>query len=544
MTWVPARARAVVYSGADLRGRPHARGWRACIAPALVALVAVASGCGGASSDDRTDRAATGDGRAPVGDELTIAQAAPPNSLDPAKINQAFEWYVNLAYEPLIFWGPDGKPKPGLAMSWTYVGDGNRVFDLELRPGVKFSDGSPLTAEAVKASLEYQMKAGGQAQPYLAGKTVKVTGPLSLRITSKSPDPELARELSQDYLAGNIISPKGLEDPERLATTSAGAGPYVLDAAATVPNDRYTYVPNSNYHDPDAIHYRRVVIRVIPNQNSALNALKTGQVDVVNGDSTTATEAESAGLQVKFAPQVFVGLGLLDRAGELAPPLGDVRVRQALNYAIDREKIARALLGKFGTPTEQTVVPGQDGALDETVYDHDPERARQLLAEAGYADGFTLPVLTTTFFGQDRFVQAIAGELEGVGVKLKLTTRPDPASYVNDMVARKFPAVGLSYGGQPMYLQGPGLFLSSAATFNPFGSSDEQVDDLYARAAAAPPDERAELDRQMERRLVEEAWFVPAALSPVFYFARKGIEGIEPSAGQPITNPVWWHEAG
>jgi peptide/nickel transport system substrate-binding protein len=502
-------------------------------AAATLAAVLLLTACG---SSAKTNNASGG--------TLTIAQAVPPNSLDPAKINQAFEWYINLAYDPLIFWSAQGTPQPGLATSWKYVGTGNTTFELTLRPNVKFSDGSALTAQSVKDSLEYQAKSAGQAAPYLAGKTFTVTGPLALRITAATPDPLLPRELSQDYLAGNIISPTALKNPKQLATSTAGAGPYVLDSSATVSNDHYGYKPNPNYWNKDAVHYKTVTIKVIANSNSALNALKTRQVDVVNGDYTTAAAAESAGMQVKYAPQVFVGLGLLDRDGKLSKPLADVRVRQALNYAVDRKTITTALFGKYGTPTEQTVVPGQDGAVDSQTYGYDPAKAKQLLAAAGYPNGFDLPVNTTSFFGISNVNQAMASDLTKVGVNLKLKIETVVDKYIQNMVAAKYPAIGIGYGGQPIYLEGPGLFLPSAATFNPFKSSDKDLEDLYAKAAAANDTDRKALDQQIEQRLIDEAWFVPVSLSPVFFFARPGVTGVEPSPGQPITNPVWFAPSG
>jgi peptide/nickel transport system substrate-binding protein len=479
-----------------------------------------------------------------VGDSLNIAMGTAPNSLDPGKIDPAFGWYVQLAYDPLIVWDAHGKAQPGLATAWKYVGSGNRLFDITLRPNVKFSDGSALTAEGVKASLEYEAKAGGQAQAYLAGKTFSVTGPLSLRITSPTPDPLIPRELTQDYMAGNIVSPTALKKPASLGTGTSGAGPYVLKASQTIAGDHYTYVPNPNYWNKDAVHYRTVTVKVIANQNSALNALKSGQVDVINGDYTTAAAAESAGLQVKYAPQVFVGINLVDRNGTLAPALRDVRVRQALNYAVDRDTITKALFGKYGTPTEQTVCPGGDGHLNGRTYSYDPQKAKQLLASAGYANGFQLPVLTTSYFGISNVDQAIASDLAKVGVQVKLTNQPNVTTYVQQIVQAKYPATGLGYGCQPIFLEGPGVFLPAAATFNPFKSSDQQLQALYTRAAGADATTQADLDRQIEQRLVDLAWFLPVSLSPVFVFARTTVSGIAPTGAQPGSDPVWWQPAG
>jgi peptide/nickel transport system substrate-binding protein len=510
--------------------------WRTTLAAVIAcALAVVAAGCGAGGKQLAAASGST-DSRS-----LTIAYGSAPNSLDPAKIDAAFEWYVNLAYDPLIVWGPSGTARPGLATSWHYVGSGNRVFELTLRPHVRFSDGSPLTAAAVKASLDYEKGAGGQPALYLANKTVSVTRPLTVRITSTTPDPQMPRELTQDYLTGNIIGPKALGQPKQLGTTTDGAGPYVLHAQQSVSGDHYVYTPNPDYWNKSAVHYKQVTVKVIANPNAVLDALKTGQVDVATGDYTTASGAQSAGLTVSHAPQVWLGLDLLDRSGKRSKPLADVRVRQAINYALVRATITKALFGSFGTPTDQTVVPGQDGWLSSTTYAYDLAKAKQLLAAAGYAKGFTLPVVTTTFFSQSQVVQAIAGELAKVGITLKLTTETDATKYVSDMTSKAYPAAGIGFGGLPIFLEGPQLFLPHAPVFNPFASTDPALESLYARAAKAPVAQRQALDQQVEQRLVSEAWFAPVTISPVFYYARSGLQGTSVSSAQPDTDPVWWH---
>jgi peptide/nickel transport system substrate-binding protein len=279
---------------------------------------------------------------------------------------------------------------------------------------------------------------------------------------------------------------------------------------------------------------------VIPNPNTALAALKTGQVDVIQGDYTTVTGAKSAGLQVTFTPQVFQGLALADRAGELVPALKDVRVRQALNYAVDRQKIAKALFGEYGTVTEQIVLPGQDGYNESNRYSYDPAKSKQLLTDAGYGAGFTIKVLTTSFANTHLVPQAMADDLQKVGVKLELTNQAEASNYLTDLQSGKYPAYGIGYGTQPVYLMGPGLFLPSAALFNPRKSSDAQLESLYQQAAQMDDTGRANMDKQIIARLTDQAWFVPVVFVPVFFFANNKVAGIQPTNGEPIPNPVQW----
>ena len=521
------------------------RGWTKLVTSVAIAgMTATLTACDGGSSAGSTGN---GSGAPVAGDTLTIAAPAPPNSLDPGTVDNAFTTYTLLAYAPLIYRAADGSLEPDLAKSWKLVGDGNKQLDIILRDDATFSDGSKVTASAVKASLEYAQKAPGAQAPMLAGMTFEVTDPTSITITSATPNPLLAETFTQFYGVGQIISPQGLADPGALAADgdSQGAGPYELDPSNTVAGDHYTFTARDHYFDTARQHYLLIVIRVIAFQQASLNALKTKQVDVVtSGDPTVASQVEAAGMHVAAVPFVFQGLNLLDRDGTVSTPLGDVRVRQAINYAIDRNAVSKAVLGRYGVPTTETVVEGGDGYSDKAAdsYPYDVRKAKKLLAEAGYADGFTLKVTSIQFAGIDTMAQAIKGQLAKVGITLDLTARTDVAAYIQDMTGGQFPAAAVGYGAQPMFLEGPGLFLPSAPVFNGFHTDDPRVAELYTQAAAADPETRADLDRQLQEYLVENAWFAPVAFSPVLYFSRADLGGVEVSGAAPVATPLDWYD--
>ncbi|MYW91696.1 hypothetical protein G3I59_14060 [Amycolatopsis rubida] len=474
---------------------------------------------------------------------LTVGFSAAPPSLDPAKTTGNGQAFLFLAYDPLIYRDQDGALKPRLATSWNYVGTGNKVFELHLRAGVRFSDGSPLTADTAKANFDYLRKVGvGTAGKVAKDATVTVVDPLTIRLTLTAANPDLPTVLSQDTMPG-LISGRALADPATLAKQTQGTGPFVLDPAATVPNDRYTYTANPQFWDKANVHYQKVVVRVIPNPNTALAAIKTGQVDVIGGNYTTVASAKAAGLNVAYAPFTFMGLVLADRAGTVVPALRDPRVRQALNYAVDRQKITRALFGEYGTPTEQIQLPGRDGSVQKTVYQHDPAKARQLLAEAGYANGFALPALTTSAASSNLVVQAIADDLKQVGVTLELTNDADTTKYQQDMRSKKWGAFGIAFGSLTTH-QMAQVLLRPGGFYNPFDSDDPGLTARYAEAAAAPPDQRAQLDRQIISRVVDQGWFVTVTFSPLFYFSRAGVTNVRVSPGEPVANPVEWRPAG
>jgi peptide/nickel transport system substrate-binding protein len=470
---------------------------------------------------------------------LTIGQPFAPDTLDPAKASVGVSMYAWPAYDPLIYLTPDGSLKPRLAISWRYIGSGNKLFEMKLRSGVTFSDGSPLTAAVMKKNVEYAKQAGGQMAPQLALITsVDVIDDLTVQMKTSAPFPLMPYLFTQIMQPGLMISGKALDQPKKLAARTFGAGPYILEPADTVPSDHYTFTRNPRYWDKSSVPYRKMVVKVLPNPNTALAALKTGQVDAITGDPTTVKAVTAAGLHVTSAPVSFWGLAFADRAGHLVPALGDTRVRQAINYAIDRKKIATALLGRYGAPAQQIVASGMDGYNDTTFYTYDPAKAKHLLTEAGYGNGFTIPTLSITLLNQ--MAQAIADNLEHVGIRLQITNRTDAPIYTKDLASGKFPAFAIGYGMNPIAIMGKGLFLPDAGLFNPRKSSDPQINAWYRRAMAADDTTRAELDKKIVARLAEQAWFAPVMYAPQLVYSRSTVSGIQVTARRPSPYPLEW----
>jgi peptide/nickel transport system substrate-binding protein len=494
-----------------------------------VAAATVLSGCTSSQSSSNGD----GGGSVASGGTFTFGAIAAPPSLNPALSDPAYNPVLQWAYDPLVVLQPDGEFGPGLAEEFGYVGEGNRTYELTLREGVQFSDGTDLDAEALKTYLDYL-----RAQPSSAGllminvESVEVVDPLTVRINLKASDPGLTFAFAQGFGAGNIASPDAVASPETLDTETAGAGPYMVDPERSVAGDSYTFVKNPNYWNPERQHWDEVVVRVIANPSSMIQAIQAGQVQAAQGDPTTLSAAEDAGLTVVSAPQTLTGLNLADRGGQLSEPLGDVRVRQALNLAVDREAVAEALYGDADLALAQYALEGHAGhdeSLDETNA-YDPDRARELLEEAGYGDGFTLPVLDTSLVGLHTMTEAVGGQLAEVGVTLEITTQAQANDYFTDMVSAKFPAIALGYGLANMQSLYVG-FVQPQAPFNPFKTSDPELDALYAEYFAASEEESADVQQRINARLVEQGWALPVVGAPLAYYLEEGLTGIEATTG-------------
>jgi peptide/nickel transport system substrate-binding protein len=503
-------------------------------------VLAAMTACGGTSSSPAQPAASS-----TTGGTLTVAGELGPTTLNPETTNQALCYFEELAYEPLIVRLENGGLAPGLATSWHYVGSGNTTFVLNLRSGVKFSDGTTMTAQDVVNDFQYLLKAGGQMAPFFAGDSFAITGPMQVTITAKTPNPEFPFLLTQDYNAGDIISPDGLKDTAALGAKTFGAGPYELDAAETVSGSTYTYTPNPYYYDKSRVHWKKVVIKVIESAQAILDALKTGEVNLAQGDASTLKAAKQAGLTVTQAPLIWEGVDLADRDGKMVKALASVQVRQALNYATDRTAIVNALFAGVGTPTGQVTVPGGYGYLASlnAVYPYDPAKAKQLLAAAGYPHGFTMSMVTADYDEENLLAQALAQEWAQMGVTVKIIDDANPDAYEQAFASGTVPSFIATYGQQPISIEGPGLFLPSAL-FNPYHTASAALQSLYDQDITASGSAATVLDQKVESYLVNNAWFVPVVASGLPWYATTNITGTSVTTTAPLVELYQVEPAG
>jgi peptide/nickel transport system substrate-binding protein len=503
----------------------------------VTALTLLLAACGGTGRD--------GSGSGATKDTLTIGMSSPPVSLDPSKAATGlYLLYSEPTYASLIERDGEGKLVPGLADSWGYVGAGNTTFEVTLREGVKWADGSPIAAQDVVASLEYFSKGSGPAAPYLKGMSFTAKDQRTVTITSPQPTPVIPDLLAPENLAGAIISPAGLKDPAKLAANTFGAGPYVFDAAKSVSGDHYVFTPNKNYYDQSAVHFTSITVKVIPNVNSAVQALKSGQIDLMSGNADAAGSVQGdAAVKVTYSPTVWAGLFLLDRAGTVVPALKDVRVRQALNYGIDRKAITTAVYGTYGRPLAQPAIPGTDGYSEtaEGTYTYDPAKARQLLADAGYAGGLTIPVNYGSFDPDNaKLVQAVQGQLAEVGVTLKLTGASNFGGWVNDLVSRKYAATVLSPGsGGSAYFIAQSSFMPGGI-MNVFGVEDGDLSAAFRALSTAPQDQRTTAAQKITDVAVEHALALPVAAGSTIVLHNSRLDGVHFIPGAALTSVSTW----
>ncbi|MDX2377856.1 ABC transporter substrate-binding protein [Microbacterium sp. LRZ72] len=493
----------------------------------LVVLALAVSGCGtGGDADTGGDSDST----------LTMAHDGNTQiNFDPGVGSITVTTYLAPVYDTLLRRLSDGSYEPNLATEWGY--ESPTEFSMTLRDDVTFADGTPLDAAAVVANLENVKNGTGPlASDFATIDSIEAVDDNRVVITLSTPNPSLPLTLSG--VSGMIANPAAIEGGE-LATQPDGSGPYEYLADESISNDTYVYEKRDDYWASDDYPYDRIEVKVIPDAAAAVNALESGQVDMVElGTAGDIVRVENAGLDFTGASNNVWTLHLEDRAGELVPALGEVEVRQALNHAIDRAAIVESVNQGLGSPTTQLVKPGMAG-YDETlnnVYPYDPEMARELLAEAGYPDGFEMDAVSISL--ADTQVQALVGYLAEVGVTLNVVNVP-PDQYIPSILSGEYPTAFLPYGMVDAYFDF-GQLVTPEGGFNPMGSSDEQINDLYAEAGSATNDEeRAAILEQLNARVVELAWFLPMFNDAYGYALSDDVTGVEWQTFRPPMYYQW-----
>jgi peptide/nickel transport system substrate-binding protein len=470
---------------------------------------------------------------------LTVGNPFAPVSMDPALSgNGRAGTFLMPAYEPLLRTRPDGSFEPALAESWSVSPD-NKVVTFTLRKDAKFSDGEPVTAAAAKKSIEYWIGKKGPFSTNLATlASIDVVDDHTFKITLSSGNPNVLSLFDAYWLSGDLISPKAIDAGANLGAQTYGAGPYMLDAASTIASKSYVYVPNPYYYDKSKIYWDKVVIGVFEDQNSAIQAMKTGQLKVLVSDPLTGHANEAnlpANIHIVSDPVQWLGLFLSDRDGVVNPALKDIRVRQALNFGIDRALVTKALFGKLGDPTDQLQGRGFVGHDDtiEAKYPYDPAKAKALLQEAGYGNGLELKVAYVHNTLSNVFFQAMAGQYRKIGVTLKGVELQNLGAIAPGAAQKQFDSLITNTNSGVPYLA-KFQVLDPKGSYNNYNSVDPKLTQLIDDASALPADKSEDAWKAVYAYVADIAWFVPVSATHVVYFVTSDVDVPKPGASVVI----------
>lgn len=388
--------------------------YRSAAVAASIAAVAALAACGSGSP---SGSAAAGAGPAAAGGTSgTINwEWELPTSWDPVTSSAGWDMHVlGLVYASITTLDAKGDVKPGLASSWKYAADGKSVT-FTLRPGLKFSDGSPLTATSVRQNIQRGLTQSNStvASELSVISKVTVNSPTSFTLDLTQVDYQVP-----DLLAGKdgmIVNPAYFKTVASLATKPEGAGPFTL--TSYVPDSHADLVRNPGYWDASQIHVANFNVLSITQPEQILSALESGQVNVAYIAGNQVAAAKAAGFKIDVIPSEVVNE--LDIQTSTAP-FNNPKVVEAINYAIDRQAILQVQASGYGAVAYQPFPAGFVGysAKLANKYPYNPTLAKQLLAQAGYAKGLSITLTSTS--ADDSLAEQIQGQLQQVGITVTI----------------------------------------------------------------------------------------------------------------------------
>lgn len=393
--------------------------WKKVAAITLAAAMTVASaGCsksGGDSPGGATTAAGKAEGGAEAAggykDTVIWAQGADVTSLDPhqGKETPAVEVTDQIFDTLTVVNAETGELEPQIAESWTQNSETSYTF--KIRQGIKFHDGSDLTAEDVKFSLERAINSAAVSYIVDFIDKAEAVDDYTVDVTLKAPYAPALRNLSVPFAA--IIPKKIVEaDEEGFKQHPVGSGPYKF--VEWKQGDSVKLEANVDYYN-GAPATNNLVMKVIPEAAQRTIALETGEVDLAYDILPNDLEKirGNSGLQLFEAPSLtcyYVSMNM-NKA-----PYDNQKVRDAVNYAVDRQLIIDTIASGSGEPADAIVAPAVFGYTSPGAYEYDPEKAKSLLAEAGYPSGFTTSMWVNDNQIRIEVCQAIQAMLQDVGI--------------------------------------------------------------------------------------------------------------------------------
>lgn len=378
--------------------------------------------------------------------ELVIGTVEGLTSLDPHVPLLRSTWLVmGHMLESLTEFDEDKRVIPSLATRWFAVD--SRTWLFELRSGVRFHDNSEFSGEDVIASFQ-RLERRNKIDPFIGAVVsgfaeYRLISPYKLLIRTKRPWPTLPAEMSEMFIINRRFADADSEAFDSLAAL-VGTGPYRLTSAGLGQQLRCEAFAG-HWRGPPA--WRSVMFRFIPDEVDLVDALAAGRIDVVDDlhphgqrhvqdvPDLSIASCDGGGfyhLAVKTSPAT--NPRVTDRAGRPLPtnPLSDVRVRKAISYAIDRQFLCKHIMMSNAKPAGDVVPSSVDGSNPDNRPDHyDPKAARRLLAEAGYADGFSLALTTPDDMAYLPLAQAISIMLSSIGIDTRYEALDTRAFYAN-----------------------------------------------------------------------------------------------------------------
>lgn len=485
-------------------------------------LSAALTGCGGGSTEQASGDGQTANGSAGARaqtNEIVVGIAQDlDESLDPHKAVAAGTKEVMFnVFEGLVKPTPDGDLIPAVASGYTVSPD-QTVYTFTLREGVLFHNGDPVEMEDVVYSIERcaDDSEGTPLIPALSAISDIQSDETTLTITLAQPDSEFLSYLTLAVLPA---------DYDGQDTAPVGTGPFKFVSRAA--QDSIVLERFADYWGTPA-ELDKVTFRIIENADSLVMSLQSGAIDLFSHLTTTQAAQLGDDFQILEGTMNLVQALYLNNAAE---PFSNEKVRQALCYAVDKQQIIDLAFDGYGSPIGSSMYPAFQKYFVEDLtdyYPYDPERAMELLAEAGYPDGFTMTItVPSNYQPHIETAQVLVEQLKAVGITAEIHLVEWGTWLDETYTNRQFQSTVVGVDASNMTARALLERFTSTAGDNFINYSDSDYDALFAQVqTAADDDARTELYKEMERNLTEHAANVYIQDLADLVALRTGLEGL------------------
>jgi len=452
---------------------------------------------------------ACGSPSVPTSRQLRVGATAVPDSLDPTTNSNAAIAQVLLynVYETLVKLDGEGRIRPLLAQEWTVSKDG-LTYEFKLQPGARFASGNPVTADAVaKSFTRIQTDPGITSANKTVMEVMASVTPLSediVKVVLKTPSNSWLYNMTT--AAGVIIDPTMLAD---LANTPAGSGPFMVkqwnqgDSVALQSVEGYWGAP---------ARFDEVTFRYFADPNAMNAAMLSGDLDIIaNVAAPQALSQFSNTAKYQIISGVTNG-EIVMGFNHAKEPFTDLKVRQAICHAIDRQALMDSVWEGQGVLIGSMVPPTDPWYEDLTeIYPFDPEKAKQLLSEAGHSGGLTINLQVPTLPYATSAAQFIASQLKDVGITVNVSELDFPARWIDTVMVQGAYDMTIVAHVEPR-----DIFKWANPDYY-WHYNNPEFQQLIADADAGSPEEQIELMKQAAKMLAEDAaanflWLLPSLI--------------------------------
>ncbi len=501
-----------------------------CLMVAALVLVS----CGPAVTEE--EEVVPGEEGPKYGGTLRVAMIADTNTLDPAFSTSSADYAITqLTHDNLVWRQHDLTLKPMLATSWEANEDAT-VFTFHLREGVKFHHGKVFNADDVVFTIERILDPDtgsvGRATLESISKVTKIDD-YTVQFEVKDPNAFLPEAFSSTQ---SRILPSDI-DPDRFATEEFGTGPFIIEEY--LPGERAVFERNPDYWDEGLPYLDEVIFYYMPEPETRVEALKTASVDVYHEVEALAIDGleATAGVVIsEVRSSTYVNFAMI----ETEPPYDNKLVRQAFQAATNREEILKVALFGRGIIGNDLPIPPTDPHYDHTqeIPPYDIEKAKQLLAQAGYTDAIDV-TLHTSSVGQGMVEAAVAFKESAApaGIRVTIQQHSEDVYWSTVWMVESFTMV--SWNGRPPD-QALSLVYLSDTPWNETYISIPELDELIIRARGETDlEQRKQTYAEVQRILIDDASRIIPVFRPVFEGLRDNVRGV---SAHP-NNWLYLHEA-